>query len=402
MSRDEQPRPERRIEGLRPRSVSTESVGPSDPGAPQQERTIEALNPRTVQTESVGVDSTLVIDEEAQAERPRTLSELEGEVHSLRSRNGLLRTERTAIAGRKYALEMVLEALKEKLGQVAELCAALDAPGELGQALIQLKEMVGDARRIAEGKNLLEAELESERADKLRAVQALETKVSELSEQSIGLKAERDSLRDRSGKLERERLELLARIAELEQDRTSVQQSLEARQGEESELARRAGELEQAVVEAAETAQQLLRRAELAEKDLAEAGREAEAAREEAEAHRLNLAQLEERLEAATAMADEAVRGRDAAEEQITALQAQKGNSAELEAKLEKKDALVAELKGALSEIKPVLDELDKENRRLGRLLGEARERGRVNVEELIAREQLLRKLERLTRATAD
>ena len=64
--------------------------------------------------------------------------------------------------------------------------------------------------------------------------------------------------------------------------------------------------------------------------------------------------------------------------------------------KLEKQEATLAELREALKEIKPVLDELDSENRRLARLVGEARDRGRVNVDELLAREKLLRKLERL------
>ena len=66
--------------------------------------------------------------------------------------------------------------------------------------------------------------------------------------------------------------------------------------------------------------------------------------------------------------------------------------------KLEKQDATLTELREALQEIKPVLDELDSENRRLARLVGEARDRGRVDINELLAREKLLRKLERLAK----
>lgn len=398
---------ERRIEPLRPRSVQTESVPVGDASEGGEQRSIEGLKPRSVQAERAGIDATLVIEDEKDEAREQSASELLGEVQSLRSRNALLRAERTSIAGRKYALEVTLESLKERLGQLAELCEALDAPGELGEALRRLREMVGDARAVAEGKELIdEATLESERAERLRAQQALETKVSELSEQSIGYKAERDTLRERAGRLERERLELLERLAELEQARTDARSSLEAASAQESSAAERVKELEQAVVDAAETAQTLLRRAELAEQDVEKLGprvseleQQLEALREEGEVHRMNMSELERRLEEATALADEASRGKEAAEtrataaeEEIAALKQSGGKDAE------KKDSLIAELRGALTEIKPVFDELDKENRRLSRLLGEARERGRVNVEELIAREQLLRKLDRLTR----
>ena len=54
----------------------------------------------------------------------------------------------------------------------------------------------------------------------------------------------------------------------------------------------------------------------------------------------------------------------------------------------------------ALVEVKPIVEDwgrLDKENQRLSRLVGEARARGRVNVQELIARAALLKRLEKLT-----
>jgi len=48
-----------------------------------------------------------------------------------------------------------------------------------------------------------------------------------------------------------------------------------------------------------------------------------------------------------------------------------------------------------------LIEALDKDNQRLARLLGDARARARVNVEELMARAELLKRLERLAKAEA-
>ena len=59
----------------------------------------------------------------------------------------------------------------------------------------------------------------------------------------------------------------------------------------------------------------------------------------------------------------------------------------------------------AKDEAKPMLEDwtrLDKENQRLSRLVGEARERGRVNIQELMARAALLKRLDKLTAPLED
>ena len=49
-----------------------------------------------------------------------------------------------------------------------------------------------------------------------------------------------------------------------------------------------------------------------------------------------------------------------------------------------------------------MLERLDKDNQRLTRLVGEARARGRVNIEELMQRAELLKRLERIAAASID
>jgi predicted nucleic acid-binding Zn-ribbon protein len=68
-----------------------------------------------------------------------------------------------------------------------------------------------------------------------------------------------------------------------------------------------------------------------------------------------------------------------------------------LQAQLAQKEAEFNALRAALNRVQPSLDRLEHENRRLSRLLGEARERGRVEIEDLIVREQVLRVLEALS-----
>ncbi|MCW8141901.1 MAG: hypothetical protein KIT58_23590, partial [Planctomycetota bacterium] len=69
--------------------------------------------------------------------------------------------------------------------------------------------------------------------------------------------------------------------------------------------------------------------------------------------------------------------------------------------KVEDQAKLLKEQRSVLTDAKPMLERLDKDNQRLTRLLGDARARGRVNVEELLQRAQLLKRLERIAAATA-
>ena len=71
-----------------------------------------------------------------------------------------------------------------------------------------------------------------------------------------------------------------------------------------------------------------------------------------------------------------------------------------LEGKVGRQRTTLQEQLKALVEMKPILEQLAKlenENNRLSRLVGEARQRGRVNIQEIMARAALLKKLEKLT-----
>ncbi|MEZ6189434.1 MAG: hypothetical protein R3F62_31090 [Planctomycetota bacterium] len=199
----------------------------------------EPLNPTSTRTESAEPEtSTPLVMEGDEPEDPEQTfqgppyAELLGEVKALRSRNQLLRAERTSMAGRKYALEVVIESLREKLENLTDLAAELEAPGELGEALEEIRQTLGDARRIAESKNVLEGELEEERAARLRERQALEIRVSELQEESIGFRSERDSLRERLGVSDHQLKEAKAKLREFESLReraaTSLEEAVEA------------------------------------------------------------------------------------------------------------------------------------------------------------------------------
>jgi len=204
-------------------STSVESVRVGD--APiTGERQIKALAATmTVTSESGPADATpLVVNDDGTAEpdlneaADHTVASLLGEVKGLRSRVMILRTERTAMAGRKYALEVVLESLKEKLEAVDKLLEGVDAPGELGQLLTSIREAIGSARRVALGRDVLSDELEQSKAQHLEERRVLETKLGDANEKVAGLKGERDSLRERAAFLERERLGFQQRITELE------------------------------------------------------------------------------------------------------------------------------------------------------------------------------------------
>jgi chromosome segregation ATPase len=527
--------PEREIQGIA-KHAQVESVAVGDVAPEHREiRPLDASATVTEATPSGGIP--LVVDEGADLaeDGEHSLSVLLGEVKSLRSRNQILRTERTSMAGRKYALEVVLETLKGKLEELGGMLEGVDAPGQLGELLGSIREAVGSARRVALGRDPHEGELEAERAQHLEERRALEQKASELSEQAAGLKAERRSLADRVtwlekeriglqesvveledtlaqreqalaaaqhkadeaetiraetaemrsrwGQHEKERAEYLDRIADLEQ-RVSGQGALEAQvqrllaQVEEhrAEAARAVQSLEEALslgedatrgieAERARTraAEEKLAEAEAAAATAIQRATEAQARAEEAEsrvagseargssaevriadaearaaAAEAKLTELESRALAAEANAQtwetrataaksvaveskgqlETVTGRySKAEARVLALEAQvkelegkavagdakskgaEGKLKELQARQAKLEKLLEEQRGALLAAKTMMEALEKDNNRMSRLLGDARARGRVNVEEILARAELIRRLERLAKA---
>lgn len=531
----------REMRGLEARSTSVESVRVGD--APVTgERQIKALDATTtVTSESGPADATpLVVNDDGSPEpaldessADHTVASLLGEVKGLRSRVMILRTERTAMAGRKYALEVVLESLKEKLEAVDKLLEGVDAPGELGQLLTSIREAIGSARRVALGRDVLSDELEQSKAQHLEERRALETKLGDANEKVAGLKGERDSLRERATFLERERLGFQARITELEgalatehaahAAASQAQDELESIRKESSELRARfaghekergeyldkiaelegqlvnlpalerdlatlRGQVEEHRAEAARAVQNLeeavalgegasrtidaervkassaearlaevtlrvseletvaaaaLQRATEAEARAAEAesrvggaesrGNQAETRIIEAEGRAIaaeaRLGELEARAVAAEANVTtwesraqagkqalqktkgelDSVTGRVSKAEQRALeleaknkeLEARAGKGKEADARVAKLEKVLAEQKGALAAAKPLIEALDKDNQRLARLLGDARARARVNVEELMARAELLKRLERLAKAEA-
>jgi chromosome segregation ATPase len=530
----------REMRGLEARSTSVESVRVGD--APVTgERQIKALAATmTVTSESGPADATpLVVNDDGTAEpdlneaADHTVASLLGEVKGLRSRVMILRTERTAMAGRKYALEVVLESLKEKLEAVDKLLEGVDAPGELGLLLTSIREAIGSARRVALGRDVLSDELEQSKAQHLEERRVLETKLGDANEKVAGLKGERDSLRERATFLERERLGFQQRITELEgalatehaahSAASQAADELESIRKESSELRARfaghekergeyldkiaelegqlvnlpaierdlstlRGQVEEHRAEAARAVQNLeeavalgegasrtidverakassaearlaevtlrvseletvaaaaLQRATEAEARAAEAesrvggaqsrGNQAETRIVEAEgraiaaearlgelearavAAEVNVATWESRAQAGKQALQktkgdlDSVTGRVTKAEQRALelevrnkeLEARAGKGAQSDARLSKLEKVLAEQKGALAAAKPLIEALDKDNQRLARLLGDARARARVNVEELMARAELLKRLERLAKAEA-
>jgi uncharacterized coiled-coil protein SlyX len=115
---------------------------------------------------------------------------------------------------------------------------------------------------------------------------------------------------------------------------------------------------------------------------------EAEAAKARAEANAARLEAADERKALAQAEAEE-----------------YKGRLDALESKLASQTAVLEEQRKALVEMKPFLEgwqKLEDENNRLARLVGEARSRGRVNIQEIMARAALLKRLEKLTALTEE
>jgi chromosome segregation ATPase len=409
------------------------------------------------------------------------------EVRTLRAKNRILRAERTAIAGRKYVLETVVETLRQKLDELARAFQAIEAGGDVSEAIKAIGTIVVDARRIAEDKEALEGELDAERAERLQERRAREAAHFELEERAAALAAERSVLAERAQILEgklaetqaqttdvedlRRQLgtataELATAAAELERaandaehrakdlateraarekaerEHENVARELEALQGAKSQLhveldaargeseavsrakddhartmederAKHARELEelQALVDQA--------RAELAEEKAereatsralisaqAEHARSLEAALEHGGKSSENERHLREEM--AATLEEERARTREAlttADAKRKALEAEKtGIEARLASRRQELEAHTKELTEArakLAEQAPVLDaladrvdELEKEVNKLASRLGEARERGKVDVTELLVRAALLKRRE--------
>lgn len=397
--------PPREILPLSRKATRTEEVDLDlpQPEAPTREiRGLEAASTRTEAADPEDATPLVVVDEEPEAAAgeatpaapPLAGGALLGELKSLRSRNQILRTERTAIAGRKYALEVVIESLREKLEAVARLCDEIDAPGEVGAALAQIREALGDARRLADSKAVLAADLEEERAKHLEERQAAEQRRYELEETVAGLRAERDALREQVGQLERERREQLELVEALQgrlDERDQAVQIVEQQAGARAqELEAELEELRAALAALEQQNGQL--QAARAEGERAQQA--LAAAREAAAALEAERDELRERLGAS----EQAAGALETARAELAALQAASAAQAgEAQGELEALRAKAAEQRAALVELKPMLEHLDKEVQRLGRLVGEARARGRVDVQELMARAAMLRRLEKLT-----
>ncbi|MGE0709158.1 MAG: hypothetical protein AB7N76_19575 [Planctomycetota bacterium] len=594
---EEAPQPAKPRGSIRPlRAASTQVEGvtvgaPADGEEPQA--VFEPLRAASTHVEQVEVEETplvLMDDEDAldTDSEDLTVPELVGEVKRLRAHLQIARTERTSAAGRRYALEVVIESLREKVEQAAALLEGVEDTGPLGDLIRSLQLVLGDARRIADTKAVLEKDLEEERRRHLEERQAFEQRRLTLEDSLFGLRSERDSLRSTVARLEEERLTWMEKLADA-QDRLNdhdlalseveakaserlsaymeraqeLESQLERLQGERDGAGAARAELEGALGEAVGHAERATQRLRALEPELEEAGerlRAAEAWREgaEEEAERLRaklvaanaeleevraaakaeaerreqtaaaaraereaeLLRLAEELETArialdTARADgdaareasEGARGelteayaaleqtreelaaargeleadresarvvletaqqeaegardqaaaagaelegareqaeralvrvgeleaqrdelsqaRERGERAVSALRAELddarreledaraeadqgrtqlaasttrlGALPELEARVKALEGTLSEQRAALVEVKPMLERLDKENQRLSRLVGDARARGRVNVEELMARAAMLRRLERLT-----
>lgn len=182
---------------------------------------------------------------------PETQSraELASEVQGLRSRLNVVRAERTAMAGKKYALDVVVESLRERIEALAEALAEGDL--QRARRLLEEAREIGAARASGVGA----IGLESERLAQLEAMQALELRAGELQEELVGLRTECQTLRSQVGGIDREREALAERLQALEGGRmkeleASARELVELRQhtrGHLDELARAAGALGQQI-----------------------------------------------------------------------------------------------------------------------------------------------------------
>ncbi len=172
------------------------------------------------------------------------------EIRTLRAKNRILRAERTAIAGRKYVLETVVESLRQKLDELARAFATLEGGGDIAEAIRTVGSLVGDARRIAEDKESLEGELDAERVDRLNERRSREAREFELEERAAGLAAERSVLSERVQALEQ-------KVSELQQTGSGVEDLRRQLATATAELAAAATELERAANDAESRAKEL-------------------------------------------------------------------------------------------------------------------------------------------------
>ncbi|MCA8925673.1 MAG: hypothetical protein KDD82_27945 [Planctomycetes bacterium] len=132
----------------------------------------------------------------------RGRAELISELNGLRSRIQILRAERTAMAGKKYALEVMLEGTQTKVLEMDELLRTSGDPP--AAQLAQLAELVHQAKLVAEGRGSSKDGLEAERLAQLEAMNVLEGRLADLKERAAGYRSERDALRGQVGAVERE------------------------------------------------------------------------------------------------------------------------------------------------------------------------------------------------------
>ena len=107
----------------------------------------------------------------------RGRAELISELNGLRSRIQILRAERTAMAGKKYALEVMLEGTQTKVLEMDELLRTSGDPP--AAQLAQLAELVHQAKLVAEGRGSSKDGLEAERLAQLEAMNVLEGRLAE-------------------------------------------------------------------------------------------------------------------------------------------------------------------------------------------------------------------------------
>ncbi len=385
------------------------------------------------------------------------------EIRTLRAKNRILRAERTAIAGRKYVLETVVESLRQKLDELARAFATLEGGGDIAEAIRTVGSLVGDARRIAEDKESLEGELDAERVDRLNERRSREAREFELEERAAGLAAERSVLSERVQALEQKvgelqqtgsgvedlRRQLATATAELAAAATELERAANDAESRTRELAdareahaaavkerdalvaemdeRRAstatvahvkeehqGEVDQLRVDLdhARTERDNLNRTfiaaqadharalEQAFEDASRSGdndrklREELGATLEAERSR-NQTALEEAALARRSLEADRSRNQKALEEAVAARKSLEAEKAQLAQAAKEADGFRKELadqKPVLDALADKVDELEKELTKLETRLGEYRDRGKVDVKELLVRAALLKR----------
>ncbi len=352
------------IQALRVASTRVEDVaigGPVPEGEEAKFEEMHGLHATSTRTEGVETDDTplIVLDDSDSLDTDSdelSVPALVGEVKRLRSHSQILRTERTSIAGRKYALEVVIESLREKIGQAGDALDELEAAGpeadaETVAATIKgLRLILEDARRIADTKAVLERDLAEERRRHLEERQEFEQKAYEAQETIVGLRHERDALRETVSKGEADKVDWMERLAE-------VQERLE-----DEEIAR--GHIETEAATQLETYAERAREAESREAEARAAGDEAaarvkeletelEAAREEAKEAKTGVENERERAQAESSLGETLRAEVKALEEEREALRS------ELEAKLGVADMLRASRKTTKAELQAAMSEHD-------------------------------------------